>query len=182
MRVYFIGAHSTGKTTLTQYVSKQYNLNSINEIARSIIIEQEINLASLRSNLDLVDNFQTTVLCRQIEKEELLKDNFVSDRSFDNLAYTAQHSRNLSKLLNNDKLKKYIETLKEKDSYLFFVRPSKATLQDDGIRENPIWEGVIAIDAMVKFMLEMFDLPYYQINTDNMQERIRFIDCIINRK
>ena len=70
--------------------------------------------------------------------------------------------------------------MKSPDSYIFFVRPSKATLKEDGIRESLSWDGIIAIDAQVKFLCEMFELRYFQINTDSMQERVRLIDSILS--
>src|SRR5208337_3317406 len=96
---------------------------------------------------------------------------FVSDRSFDCLAYAAQHSKILPKILRSPELATYLDALRQPGVFIFFVKPSKATLADDGIRESLNWDGVVAIDAMVKFMLQMWELPHFQINMDNMQER-----------
>jgi nicotinamide riboside kinase len=180
MKTYFIGSHSTGKTTLARYVSEQYEIPMITEVARMILSEKELHLDSLRTNLDLVDDYQSQIFFRQLG-EEKDKKHFVSDRSFDCLAYAAQHSRIFSKLARSPELAAYIENLRQPDVFLFFVRPSKATLKADGVRESLTWDGVVAIDAMVKLMLEMWDLKYYQINIDNMQERVKFIDSIITR-
>lgn len=179
MKVYFIGAHSTGKTTLARYVADKYKLPFLNEIARTILAEKELKLDELRTNLDLVDSYQTEVFYRQI-KEEQSKKHFVSDRSFDNLAYAAQHSRVTALLASETIFKHYIETLKDPNVIMFFVRPTKATLRGDGVREHITWEGVIAIDAMIKLLLEMFGLRYFQISTDSMQERVSFIDSVLS--
>jgi hypothetical protein len=37
MRIYFVGAHATGKTTLARYVRDRYGLKLISEVARSIL-------------------------------------------------------------------------------------------------------------------------------------------------
>lgn len=179
MKIYFVGSHSTGKTTLARYVSETYSLPMITEVARAILSEKELHLDSLRTNLNVVDEYQTQIFYRQLT-EETKFDNFVSDRSLDCLAYAAQHSRILDKLLESPKLKTYIDSLKEKEVKIFFVRPSRATLKDDGIRESITWDGVVQIDAMVKFMLQMWNLKYFQINTDNMQERVQLIDIILS--
>lgn len=179
MKVYMIGAHSSGKTTLARYVSEIYKLPMITEVARQILSEKELHLDSLRSNLDLVDNYQESIFYRQLEEEKKYN-SYVSDRSIDCLAYAAQHSRILSKLLATDELREYLSVLKAPDSILFFVRPCKATLREDGVRESLNWDGVVAIDSMIKFLLQMFDLKHFSINTDNMQERTKLIDSILS--
>lgn len=183
MKVYFVGSHSTGKTTCARYVSEKYKLPMITEVARMVLSEKELHLDSLRTNLDVVDDYQKQIFFRQLEQEEVqrnLSGNWVSDRSFDCLSYAAQHSRILPELLSSPELTKYLEYLREPDSFIFFVRASKATLKDDGVREAINWDGVVAIDSMVKFMLEMWQLRYFQINIDNMQERVKLIDSVLS--
>lgn len=179
MKVYFIGSHSVGKSTLARYVSEKYNLPMVVEVARQILSERELQVDSLRIDLNLTDSYQSDIFYRQII-EESKHNKFVSDRSFDCLSYAAQHSRVLSNLIHSQELKTYLEVLRQPDSYIFFVRPSKATLKADGVREALNWDGITAIDSMIKFMLEMWNLRYFQINIDNMQERVRLIDNILS--
>ncbi len=181
MKIYITGAHSQGKTTLARYISKKYNIPMITEAARAILSEKELQIDNLRHDLDVVDDYQKSIFERQIIEEGKLE-SFVSDRSFDFLAYAAQYTRILPDLLNSDILKKYIESLKNKDCILFFVRPSKATMKEDGVREALSWDGVVSIDSQLKFMMEMWQLRYFQINFDNMQERVRFVDSILSLK
>jgi nicotinamide riboside kinase len=178
MRVYFIGSHSVGKTTLARYVSEEYKLPYLNEAARTILAEKELNVDTLRVNLKVADEYQMAVFDRQLQAEATLE-SFVSDRSFDNLAYAAQHSTVLSKLLMDERLGPYIDSLREPDVALFFVRPSRATLKQDGVRESLDWDGVTQVDAQVKFMLHMWDLKYFQISTDSMQERIQLVNSVL---
>lgn len=179
MRIYFIGAHSTGKTTLARYVAEQYKLPLLNEVARTILAEREYQIDTMRSNLQTINSYQYDVFCRQMAEEEK-HHSFVSDRSFDNLAYSAQHSRVLAPLMEDKMLKHYLKRLKEQDTLLFFVRPSRATMKNDGVREFLNWDGIVSIDAMIKFMLEMWGLRYFQISSENMQERTRLIDSILS--
>lgn len=179
MKVYVCGSHSSGKTTLARYISQTYNLPLLPEVARQILSEQELHLDSLRTDLHVVNNYQTSIFFRQIEQEDKF-DSFVSDRSFDCLAYAAQHSSILPILLKSPELATYIEKIKKSDSVVFFVRPSKATVKQDGIRETITWDGIVAIDAQVKFLCEMFEIKYFQINTDNMQERVRLVDAVLS--
>jgi predicted ATPase len=181
MKVYFSGAHGSGKSTLARYVSDQYNLPMITETARMILSEQELQIDTLRCDLEIADKYQSQVFDRQILEEKKYSD-FVSDRSvIDILAYSAQHSRILSELLAWPGLPDYLNVLKSSEIFLFLVRPSKATLKQDGVRELINWDGVVAIDAQIKLMCEMWKLPYFAIAMDSMQERIRLIDHILGR-
>lgn len=180
MKIYFVGAHSTGKTTLARTIAKQLNKPFLNEIARTILAEKELHLDSLRTNLDIVDEYQLEVSERQMQEEKKYK-SFVSDRSFDNLAYMAQHATLLNTVINSQATKNYIESLRQPDVFMFFVRPSRLTMKSDGVRESLNWENIIAIDAMIKFMLEMWDLEYVSINTDSMQERVKSVMSILGK-
>ena len=179
MKVYFIGAHSTGKTTLSRYVANKYGLPLLPEVARLVLAERELSMESLRLDLDVVDSFQKEIFVRQMASERGVKD-FVSDRCFDNLAYAAQHSRILKDVLEMSDLKEYVKHMRDPDVFLFFVRPARATMREDGVREPVDWEEVLRIDAMIKFMLEMWGLGYYTIATHGMQERARLIDAVLS--
>lgn len=180
MKVYFSGSHGSGKTTCARYVANKYNLSFISEVARMVLSEQELQVDTLRYDMALVDKYQTQVFHRQLE-EEAKYETFVSDRSaMDALAYAGQHSRVLSQLIKSPRLTDYVSILKNSDSIYFFVRPSKATLRPDGVREALNWDAVVAIDAQIKLLLEIFEIQYFQINTDNMQERVNLIDHILS--
>jgi predicted ATPase len=180
VRVYFCAGHSCGKTTLARYVSLRYELPLLPEVARQVLSERELNIDTLRADLGIVDSYQQEVFTRQIAEEKRLEA-FVSDRSaIDALAYIAQHSSNFYQTMQSPLLKPYIETLKQSDVRLFFVRPSKATLKEDGVRETPTYEGVLQIDAIIKCLLELHGLKYFQINTDSMQERCSLINSVLS--
>jgi len=179
LHVYFIGAHSTGKTTMARYVASTYGLPLLTEVARSLLAERELSMDTLRHDLDVVDAFQEGIFMRQMEVERG-KDDFVSDRSFDNLAYAAQHARVLRRVLETPEARSYVEGLRSDDTLLFFVRPVRSTMRNDGVREQVEWDELNRVDGMVKFMLEMWGLRYFQISTGSMQERARFVDAVIS--
>lgn len=179
MKVYFVGSHSTGKTTCARYVSEKYSLPMITEVARAVLSEKELHLDTLRYDMGMVDEYQDAIFHRQLSEEKKYE-SFVSDRSFDCLAYAAQHTRIYARLMKDPALESYITKLRAPDSVIFFVRPSRATLKADGVREAINWDGVVAIDAMVKLMLEMWELRYFQINVENMQERVKTIDSVLS--
>jgi nicotinamide riboside kinase len=180
MKIYLCGAHSCGKTTVAKYVSDKYKLPMITEVARTILSEKEWQVDTLRYDLTMADTYQKEIFYRQIEEEKKYPA-FVSDRSaLDALTYSAQHTRVFSELMSSHALHPYLDGLRAPDSILFFVRPSKATLKADGVREAINWDSIVAIDAMVKLLLQMWNLRYFQISTDNMQERARLVDNILS--
>jgi 8-oxo-dGTP pyrophosphatase MutT (NUDIX family)/predicted ATPase len=178
MRVYLVGSHSVGKTTLARYISKAYNLPLRSEAARAVAAERETVIDALRASIEETDAFQSAVFERQLVQERDAGD-FVSDRSFDNLAYAASHSRIFRETVSSEAAKAYIERLRKSDVLIFFVRPSPDTMQSDGMRERPDWEAIIRIDAQVKMLLELYGLPYVQISTSSQQERVRLIDSVM---
>jgi predicted ATPase len=179
MKVYFSGCHGSGKSTLARFVSNKYKLPMINETARAILSEQELQIDALRGDLEVADKYQHQVFDRQVLEEQKYS-SFVSDRSvIDILSYSAQHTRILPQLINSPALVSHISILKEPDSILFFVKPTIATMRPDGVREILTWDGAVAIDAMIKVFLQMWEIKHYIINTDNMQERIQLITTVL---
>ena len=177
MRIYLVGSYSCGKTTLCRHISKQYNLHMIPEMARAVLARMEMPLEKLRYDIDLVNLFQTEVVKGQINVEKSIEGDFISDRAFDSLAFVAEHSTLLSKLMKDKEVLEYIEWVK--GGTVFFVRPHKELMKADGVRETPNWESVVRIDGMIKVLLEQFEVPYLPIASLSMQERVRTIDFVI---
>jgi len=176
-RIYLVGAHATGKTTLARWIRDRYGLPMISEVARGVLAEMEAQLDALRSNLDLVDRYQAEVFERQLEAEERQGGGFVSDRAFCNLAYAAHHSRILSNIASDPRLERYMASVRE--GIVFYLRPHPSLVVPDGVRAGLEWEEVIRIDGMVKLLLEMFAIPYIPVESLAMQERVRLIDRVL---
>jgi hypothetical protein len=179
MRIYFVGSHATGKTTMTRYVSRRYGLPMITEVARAVLAELETSLDALRTDMELVAEYQRRVFERQVHVERTQGSGFVSDRAFDNLAYAAEHTLVLADLINTDEYKKYMEWVAQ--GIVFFVRPHKDLLKEDGVRAGVTWESVLRIDGMIKLMLEQGRIPYLPIESVAMQERARAVDFVLQR-
>jgi nicotinamide riboside kinase len=177
-RIYLVGAHSTGKTTLARWVRDTYGLPMISEVARGVLAEMEARLDALRSDIGLVDRYQHEVFLRQLEAEARMEGGFVSDRAFCNLAYAAHHSTILSQIATDPRLASYMESVRS--GLVFFVRPHRDLLSDDGVRAGVEWEEVLRIDGMVKLLLEMFAVPYIPLESLSMQERVRAIQRVLD--
>jgi nicotinamide riboside kinase len=176
-RVYLVGAHATGKTTLARWIRDRYGLPMIAEVARGVLAEMEAPLESLRANLDLVNRYQADVFERQIAAEDQLGVPFVSDRAFCNLAYAAHHSTILGEVANSPSLRRYMDSVRE--GLVFFLRPHRELLVEDGVRAAVEWEEVVRIDGMVKILLELFSIPYVPLQSLSMQERVRTLERVL---
>ena len=177
MRIYFVGSHATGKTTMTSWVSKTYGLPMITEVARGVLAELEVSLDRLRTDIEMVNQYQQRVWDRQMESERLLKGSFVSDRAFDNLAYAADHGTIVAEMLGSHGFRDYMAWVN--NGHVFYLRPHKVMLKDDGVRAAVDWESVLRIDGMVKFMLEQHRVRYLPIDTPSMQERVRAVEFVL---
>lgn len=178
LRVYLVGAHATGKTTLARWIRDRYRLPMIAEVARGVLAEMEEQLESLRTDIELVDRYQTEVFERQIAAEHQQQGPFVSDRAFCNLAYAAHHSTALAKLFRDARFGDYMQWVRQ--GVVFFLRPHRELIVADGVRAGLEWEEVVRIDGMVKLLLEMFDVPYIPVQSLSMQERVRLVERVLD--
>lgn len=179
MRIYFIGSHATGKTTLCRYVSQHYGVPMITEVARAVLAEMETSFDSLRTDVDLVGEYQRRVFERQMAIEKLHNGTFVSDRAFDNLAYAAEHTTIIADMLGDPRFPDYMRWVSE--GIVFFLRPHPSLLKDDGVRAGLSWESVLRIDGMVKLLLEQYRISYLPIESVSMQERVRAVQFTLSR-
>jgi len=179
VRIYFVGSHATGKTTLCRHVSRRYGLPMISEVARAVLAEMETGLDTLRTDMDLVADYQERVFARQVAVERLHDGRFVSDRAFDNLAYVAEHTTNAAAMMNDQRFHDYMKWVSE--GVVFFLRPHQSLLKDDGVRAGVSWDSVLRIDGMVKLMLEQYGITYLPIESMSMQERVRAVEFVLGR-
>lgn len=179
MRIYFVGSHATGKTTLCRYVSRRYGLPMITEVARAVLAEMESSLDALRTDMDLVAEYQDRVFGRQVSIERLHQGAFVSDRAFDNLAYAAEHTMVVADLMGDQRFRDYMKWVA--DGTVFFLRPHPSLLKEDGVRAGVSWESVLRIDGMIKLLLEQHRISYLPIESVSMQERVRAVEFVLGR-
>ncbi len=177
-RIYMVGAHATGKTTLARWVRDHYGVPMIAEVARGVLAEMEARLDTLRTDIELVNRYQREVFHRQIEAEQKVDGAFVSDRAFCNLAYAAHHSTILGDVFRDRRLADYMGWVRQ--GIVFFLRPHRELVVADGVRAGLEWEEVVRIDGMVKLLLEVFDVPYIPVQSLSMQERVRLVQRVLD--
>jgi len=181
MKIYLVGAQSTGKTTIANHISKEFGINKIKEVAREKISEYGNDLEDIRGNLDTCKEFQRSVFREQIEKEKKTEEPFISDRGIDILAYIAMHTDDLSTITKEQWVKDYIKRYHENNSIVVFVRPVHDLIEDDGVRTELSVEHINQIDGMIKFILEFYDINYHTLETKHLNERIRSLRSLLEQ-
>jgi predicted ATPase len=62
---------------------------------------------------------------------------------------------------------------------VFFVRPHRELLEQDGVRDMMDWESVVRIDGAIMMALAMLDIPYVPIESLAMADRLRVIMAVV---
>jgi nicotinamide riboside kinase len=175
-RAYFVGAHSTGKTTLAKWVSESYSVALIPEAARVVLKEWGTSLDAIRLSPVLADGFQRVVFERQLWSEsQYLR--FVSDRAFDHLAYAAEYGQAAAGIFADERFGYYMRSIRH--AKVFFVRPHRELIVADGVRVALDWESVCRIDGMVKFILKAFDVPFVELTSRDMDARVSTVAAVL---
>jgi hypothetical protein len=144
-----------------------------------VLAEMETGFEALRTDMELVAEYQERVFARQVAVEHMHDGRFVSDRAFDNVAYVAEHTTNAAAMMNDRRFLDYMRWVS--DGIVFFLRPHPSLLKEDGVRSGVSWESVLRIDGMVKLMLEQFGIAYLPIESVSMQERVRAVEFVLGR-
>ena len=133
----------------------------------------------MRTDIDLVADYQERVFARQVAVEHLHEGRFVSDRAFDNLAYAAEHTTQVATMMGDQRFADYMKWVS--GGTVFFLRPHQSLLRDDGVRAGVTWESVLRIDGMIKLLLEQHRVSYLPIESVSMQERVRAVEFVLGR-
>lgn len=182
LRIWFVGAHGTGKSTL---LKEMIHPNKIQEIARSVI---EKGKHPNDMNLFERYQFQKLLLSKQIAEEYKFWNKwFVSDRTiYDIIAYTISlFSDDLITTWEGSMLHDAIEYLTDRyirrniDRYdILFYTPIEFPLEKDGIRfEDEKYQE--EIDKIIRELLDRYEIKYFTLRW-TVKERINKIDDIIN--
>ena len=184
LRIAFVGSASTGKSTLARWAKNNYQLPMINEVARQVLGELETNFTTLHSDLNATTAYQQEVFKRQVQVSLAHAGGYVSDRAHDNLAYAADAADNYSSIVSDPSLGKYLDHLE--DVIIFFVRPHKSLLKDDGVRAPIKWRDVLRIDGIIKMILRSLVVPktgkplrYFEIVSPILLDRVELVRNVV---
>ena len=151
-KIGLFGSHGTGKSTLAKEVSNYFKIPLIDKTMRDMWQKYGISdFEKLPRQARKV--FQYKAILNQIQKEDVQKDGFVTDRTvIDNLAYTIDSSEisdlelSFYKALVKERLKTY--------SHLIYV-PIEFTFEKEKLRASEKSQKSIAL-IMEKLTLEFF--------------------------
>ena len=184
LRIAFVGADSTGKSTIARWCKTNLNLPLINEVARQVIGELETNFPALRADLDATTAYQAEVFKRQVQVSLSHKGGYVSDRAHDNLVYAAAFANDYHTLIQSDDLARYLDHLE--DVLIFFVRPHKSLLKNDGVRAPVKWRDIVRIDGMIHLLLRSLVVPktgkplrYFEIVSPILLDRVELVRNVV---
>ena len=188
-RIALVGAHGVGKTTLVDYLDRNWGHKIIKEIPRKVITSGKIDKNDY-------EHLEVAMLREQIKAEEkaiLDGDPVIMDRSLiDILAYTFY-------FYDQMKIKKEVYTM-IRDTILSFIRdmpydviiyiPIMFDLVDDGVRMDKKSQN--EIDIIIREMLGLIVNPYialpfkpakeiYPLLSRNLDDRIDEIKMIVRR-
>lgn len=178
--IYFVGSHGAGKTSLARWVADAYKLRRLGEVARTELAFREVDLAALRLDVEAISDYQRAVFLGQVAAEEAMEPPYVSDRSFDNVAYLAHHGRGLAKLARSPEMAHYLKRVR--GGVVFFVRPHDGRVLADGARPLADTErdSQMQIDGAVRLLLELWDIPHIPIPAASPKDRQAIVSAVLD--
>lgn len=159
MKIAIVGAHGVGKTTLARELSKALNYSILPDTASEALKK------GFTVNEDTPPENQLWILCKQIEYERALLDNFVADKTlFDNIVYARQIFEDPHLLTV---IEDVVKKLAEYDLYLYL--PIEIPLVADGRSIDPVFQK--RIDDEYISLLNVLDIKFHEIR-GTIPERI----------
>lgn len=172
MKLIFVGAQSTGKSTVLQHY-KELGYNVITEVVRNLA-QQGINVNEMGDDAGQETIFDTYY--------ELLsqQDDYISDRGLiDVIAYTTylyEHNKVTKRTLSEQY--KQLKTFNENfDDILYVYFPIEFGVVDDGFRSTDE-DFRYEIDQNIFTTLLDCEVPYIKVS-GSVEERIKIIDMAL---
>lgn len=182
-RIYLVGAHSVGKTTLANELAKRWQVRVMTEAAREILTAMKTSVSAFEAHALAADAFQQQVWDKILADHDRMKHNAdayaVFDRGPDCLVYAAMFSTIAGKLCSMPETKAYLSSLKSRDSYVFLLEPYESMITPDGVRAYLDMSTLTSITAAVAAMLEMNNIPYIRLMSDNLLTRVKTVMSVV---
>lgn len=174
MKIALAGSGSTGKSTLAEAASKQFDIPYIPEYAREVA--QEMGIGNIRElTPETTYDFQINILDKKITEEDR-HETFIADRSSaDNAAYYFRWCcRDVPDEKNKTYIERCFERLKEYDKII--VLPwNGIPLQDDGFRSKKLYYQY-EIHCLILGILADQKIDYEILEEKTLEGRLKYLE------
>lgn len=179
-RVYVVGAHGVGKSTLVRWIGARYGLPVVHEVAREVLSHYPVNFDQLRLDVAAVSRYQREVFAEQAAREAAAGASYVSDRAFDNLAYLAEHGEGLADLAESQECRDYVALVRQARA-VFFVRPHGDVVAPDPGRAllDAGAASQVRIDGMILLLLHLWRVRYTPVDARSPRERQLVVESVL---
>ena len=174
MRIGICGCSGTGKSVLAECIAKEYNLAYLpaKQITSKILRRDGFDYGSGMQveKFLATEKRQNEILEGTIEQIEGV-DSFVSDRTPIDLASYAILER------EDKKVRDYVENCRRMLNYydFIFLCPwiSREIVDNQKRTLNPWYQ--FSVDAVIKSVLDMFDCPVVELESEDIDSRIKMV-------
>jgi len=175
-KIALCGAHGTGKTTLVKILAPKLNLQSLDGNTRATWEYFGVSdFEKMPSDARTI--FQNHLLLKQIEKEDIHNNGFVTDRSvLDFLGYTV-----LSSDMSGSQFKLFEQLVKERlKNYTHFIYlPVEFSAENETLRANVETRQEFA-QIIEEYLEKWFEPEKYLKATGSVESRIEQINNFIS--
>lgn len=175
MRIAISGVHGIGKTTLLEKLALVFQLDIVEEKARSLL-NAKFSFRQVEENIETFKIFQREIIDLQSKDEMTLRDEFISDRPFiDSFVYVKERftkERHTDVQYFRSYRERVYSIMKGRYDIIFFLRPSDDPITQDGIRNvNPFY--ISAIDELLEreYQLNDWGAEIVEIKSDIFNTR-----------
>ncbi|CAI2166738.1 1022_t:CDS:1 [Funneliformis geosporum] len=178
--IVLVGAHSVGKSTLSKLIRSRINAVLIDETARTVMKQLNMNADLIKNDPEKSLNLQASIIKFQCEREEKFKHECaIYDRSaLDALVYAKSFcGKQWESLLEMPETNKCIERYKQSDKYLvFIIEPHMECLKDDGTRMmSNNYQEWKAFSEEFKIVMNDYKINYRVINELDLEQRFSIV-------
>ncbi|CAK8680164.1 unnamed protein product [Clavelina lepadiformis] len=200
--VFVSGVHSSGKTTLLNYIKENVNEDDLNisiheEVARRVVVEEGYTQKKLQDKMILTQlnhaivrrmySTMTTAIEASKTKTSEKFDVIIWDRwVIDPLTYLLEYvsESEFLKATDSEEVIEMLELNRDKEnSILFLLAPHREYLIDDGVRvQTGGFDSSQRFHEQMKHICQKFNIEFVEIEEKSLELRAHFVIEQIRKK